>query len=54
MVQSQQRLPIDDFINFGKMSEKLESSNSLSVLSSAMRAARTEDKTENRETQLIL
>lgn len=32
---------------------KRESSNSLSVLSPAMRAARTEDMTENRETQPI-
>lgn len=35
------------------MSEELESSHSLSVLSLPMRAARTEGKKENHETQLI-
>lgn len=40
-------------VKFGKMSEKLESSNALSVLSPALRAAGTEGKAENHETQLI-
>lgn len=40
-------------VMFGKMFVERESSDSLSVLSLAMRAARTEDTTENRETQLI-